>query len=151
MPGPSRRRYSKAEKAQAVGQALATSTEAAAETLDVPESTIRYWVNHPEFADLRATTREQMADQLWATIQLAASEVAKGLRDPETPLRDKTVALGVLYDKHALLTGAATTRSESRDITGTLSDTDLIAAVREADRIAGGDGTPPAPAAEAAG
>jgi hypothetical protein len=137
-----RRRYTRTEKAEAVGQAIATSAEVASEQTGIPATTIRYWAKHPDFAELRETTRDQLADELWATIQVGVSEVAKGLRAPDVPLRDKVVALGVLYDKHALLTGAATSRSESRDITGTVSDAELVAAVREAEHLTGAGRTP---------
>lgn len=140
-PAHPRARYTKAQKAQAVGQALTQGLTATAEATGIPKGTIHYWTQHPEFAQLRQTTRDQLADQLWATIQLGVTEVAKGLRDPDAPLRDKVVALGVLYDKHALLTGAATSRTESRDLTGTLSDAELVAAVREAERVTGGGRT----------
>lgn len=150
-PAHPRARYTKAQKAQAVGQALSTSVEATAEAMGVPRSTIRYWVDHPEFAELRQTTRDQLADQLWATIQVGVAEVAKGLRSPDAPLRDKVVAVGVLYDKHALLTGAATSRTESRDLTGTLSDVELVAALREAERLTEQAGTPVPDPGEAAG
>ena len=153
MPGTTahpRARYTKAEKAAAVTRSLGEGTQRTAEAMGIPESTVRYWVNHPEFAALRETTRDQLAEQLWATLQVGVSEVAKGLRDPDVPLRDKVVAVGVIYDKHALLTGAATSRSESRDLTGTLSDADIRDAVRAAERIASGVAEAPegAPAGE---
>lgn len=142
-----RRRYTKTQKAQAVAVALNTSTEAASETLGIPRRTIGYWLDQPEFASLRHETRENVADQFWAAIQVGLKEVANGLRDPETALRDKSVALGILYDKHALLTGGATTRSESRDITGTLADSDIADAIRTAERLVGaGEGRTPPPA-----
>ena len=129
------RRYTQEQKAQAVGLAVITSDEAASEQLGIPRRTIGYWRNHPDFAELRQKTREDVAEQMWATIQIGVDEVAKGLQNPKAPLRDKATALGILYDKHALLTGSATSRSESRDLTGTMSDAELVAAVREAERI----------------
>lgn len=135
------RRYSKAEKAHAVGQALATNTLAAAESLGIPRTTLRQWLGDPAYDELRHKTRDVVADELWASIQLGIREVARGITG-DAPLRDKVVAFGILYDKHALLTGAATSRSESRDLTGTLSDPELIAALREAEHLARGDGAP---------
>jgi transposase-like protein len=146
-----RRRYSKTEKARVVADALNSSTEAASERAGIPRSTVRYWLDQPEFASLRHETREAVAEQFWAAIQVGLKEVANGLRDPDTALRDKSVALGILYDKHALLTGGATNRSESRDITGSISDADLVAAVREAERLTGEGRTAPETAGEAAG
>jgi hypothetical protein len=134
-----RRRYTKGQKAEAVAAATLSSVEAAAERMGIPRTTIIYWLDQPEFVELRQKTRDQVADRMWAAIQVGVEEVAKGLTS-DAPLRDKSVALGVLYDKHALLTGGATGRTESRDITGTLSDGDLTAALREAERIAAGSG-----------
>lgn len=130
-----RRRYTKTEKAQAVAAATLSSTEAASESLGIPRRTIGYWLDDPEFAALRHETREAVAEQFWAAIQVGLKEVAKGLRDPDAALRDKSVALGILYDKHALLTGGATARSESRDITGTLADSDIADAIRTAEHL----------------
>lgn len=144
------RRYTRKEKAAAVAQATLTSTEAASDTTGIPESTIRYWLDKPEFAELRAKTRDQVADEFWSTIQLGVHRLAELI--PRTDdLQKVSVAVGVLYDKHALLTGSATSRTEARDITGSLSDGDIIAAIREADRIAGGEGTAPETPSEAPG
>ena len=143
----SRRSYTNTEKAQAVGVAVVKGQRQAAEELGVPQTTLSYWMHHPDFAELRSKTRDEVADEMWAAIQLGVREVAKGIVG-EAPLRDKATALGILYDKHALLTGAATCRSENRDITGTVSDGELIAALREVERIASEGGTP-APAAGA--
>lgn len=139
---PARARYTKAQKAQAVAAATITTIRGAADQLGLPESTIRYWMDDPEFAQLRAKTRDEVADQMWATIQIGLTEIAKGMRDPDAPLRDKVLAVGVIYDKRALLTGDATSRSESRDLTGTLSDAELLAAVKEAERLATGERAP---------
>ena len=141
-----RRRYSQTERAEAVAAATLTSAEAAGEKLGIHPNTIRYWLDKPEFVELRAKTRDEVAERLWAAVQLGVDEVAKGLRDPDASLRDKATATGILYDKYALLTGGVTARSEARDITGTLSDAELISAVVEAERLAratpAGEGTP---------
>lgn len=133
-----RRRYTKDQKARAVAAATLSSAEAASEALGIPRRTIGYWLDSEEFAELRHKGRDQVADQMWAAIQVGVEEVTRGLRDSETPLSAKSVALGILYDKHALLTGGATGRTESRDLTGTLADADIIDAVRTAEAIAAG-------------
>ena len=130
-----RRRYTKTEKAAAVGRALNSSTEAAAKALGIPRTTLIYWLDDPEFDALRHETRDAVAESMWAAIQVGIKEVANGLTDPNTALRDKSVALGILYDKHALLTGGATARAENRDITGSITDADLISAIREAEHL----------------
>ena len=130
-----RRRYSKTQKAEAVGLAVMEGSKAAHERTGIPRQTIDYWLTSPEFGLLRQKSRDEVAEQMWAVIQMGVVEIAKGIRG-EAPLRDKVVAVGVLYDKHALLTGMATARTESRDLTGTLSDADIIDALREAERAA---------------
>jgi hypothetical protein len=143
----SRRRYTRREKAHAVGEALASSQEAASEKLGIPRRTIGYWMDQPEYADLRHKARDAVADELWTAIQVGIGEVAKGLKG-DAPLRDKATAVGILYDKHALLTGMATARTENRDLTGTLSDADLDAAIAAAEAVVRGEAAP-APAGSA--
>jgi hypothetical protein len=144
-----RRRYTPKQKAEAVGLAVVHGATETERRTGIRESTIRYWVNRPEFASLRDKSRDQVAAEMWSVIQVGVSEIAKGIQG-DAPLRDKVVAVGVLYDKFALLTGSATARTESRDITGTLSDADLIAIVREAEQIASAVGAAPPPSPEAA-
>lgn len=142
-----RRTYTKKQKAEAVGVAIATGVTEAERQTGIPKQTIDYWTKSPEFGHLRTSAREEVADQFWVGIQVGLDAVVAGLKDPDVPLRDKQAALATLYDRHALLTGGATTRSESRDISDTLSDPDLIAAVREAERLtATGQERTPAPA-----
>lgn len=143
---PTHRRYTKAEKADAVAAATLSSTEAAAEKTGIPRTTIAYWLDRPEFVALRQKTRDEVGERLWSAIQLGIDEVAKGLRS-DAPLRDKATAVGILYDKHALLTGGATARSENRDITGSLSDGDVATALRYAsDLVGAGTGRTETPA-----
>ena len=124
-----------------MAQATLSTVEAAAAATGIPRTTIDYWMDQPEFVELRSKTRDAVADEFWTAIQVGVKEVAKGLLG-DAPLRDKATAVGILYDKHALLTGSATSRTEARDITGTISDGELVAAVREAVEIAGGGGDP---------
>jgi hypothetical protein len=146
----SRRTYSRAEKAKAVGLAVVEGVTKAAEATGIPNQRVSDWL--AEFdpsGEMRAKSRDAVAEQMWAVIQIGVQEVFKGIQG-DAPLRDKVVAVGVLYDKFALLTGAATSRTESRDLTGTLSDAELIAAVREAERLTGEAGAPAPVAVEAA-
>jgi transposase-like protein len=130
-----RRRYSKSEKAHAVGLALVEGVTETERQTGIPKSTVFQWMHADEYEHLRTKTRDQVADEMWTAIQIGVREVVKGLAG-EAPLRDKSVALGILYDKHALLTGGATSRSETRSLED-ISDADLVNAIREAERIAG--------------
>ena len=141
-----RRRYTKSQKAEAVGLAMVHGVTETERRIGIPKETIQYWTERPEFAQLRTTARDAVADQFWVAIQIGLRAVIGGLDNPDVPLRDKQQALATLYDRHALLTGAATSRTESRDLTGTISDLDLVEAIRAADALAvAGGSTPPTP------
>jgi hypothetical protein len=144
-----RRHYSEEQKAEALGIAVLEGQSSAARVTGIPVTTINQWFNHPRYVNLRNEKRDLVAEMFWSAIQVGLAAVVEGL-DGKAPLRDKATALGILYDKYALLTGAATARTESRDLTGTLSDADLIAALRTADPRGGDGGTPPPAADEAA-
>lgn len=142
-----RRSYTKRDKAHAVAVATMTSTEAAAHSTGIPQSTIRYWLDKPEFAELRTKTRDAVVDEFWATIQVGVHRVAELIPQTED-LQKVATAVGILYDKHALLTGGATGRTESRDLSD-LPDSTYIEAIREAVHLTGGgDKGPEGPPAE---
>ena len=136
-----RRRYTAKDRATAVGIAVVEGVTEAERQTGIPKQTIDYWQSKPEFGQLRTTARDVVADQFWVGIQIGLREVVKGL-ESDAPLKDKHAALGTIYDRHALMTGLATSRSESRDLTGTMPDADLVAAVAEADALTSGGGTP---------
>ncbi len=116
-----RRRYTAKQKAQAVGIAVVEGVTEAERQLAIPKQTIDYWLRKPEFGPLRTTAREVVVEDFWVGVQVGLEEVAKGLRS-DAPLKDKAAALGVLYDRFALLTGHPTSRSEHRDITASMKD-----------------------------
>lgn len=113
----------------AVTAAAASSVLAAAEQSGIPESTLRYWLDKPEFAELRDKTREE-AGKGWEVIQHLA--LAR-LRDliPTMEARDLTILAGLAVDKSQLLTGQATSRHET--ITEGWDDHEKVA-LREAIR-----------------
>ena len=146
-----RRRYNHREKVAAVLAADASSLTAAAEATGVPRKTIAYWLDRPEFADIRQNAREHIAEDALAVARLAWKKLGQAIADDLLEPRDLVIATGMATDKSQLLNGGATARSENRDITGTISDAELVAAIREADRIASGAGVEAAPADEAQG
>ena len=119
------RRYTVAEKAAAVGLALAKGQRPAAEELGVPLSTLGVWYRKPEFAQIRTTAREDVAEQMWVGVQIGIAETVKGLRDPDARLRDKSDATSMLVEKYLLLTGQATNRTETKDITSRFTDHEM--------------------------
>ena len=147
------RRYTKRQKMTAVLAAEMSSTEAAAEVTGVPRTTIDYWLDQPEFVELRKNARERMAEETLTVARLAWGKLAERIRTGQIETRDLVLATGMATDKAQLLNGGATTRSESRDITGTISDGELAAAIREAEHLVatGAGGTAEEAAGEAAG
>lgn len=120
MAGP--RRYTKQQKATAVMAAEMVNAEAAAEQTGIPRSTIRRWLEDPELVELRQKTRESMAADMKALAMVALEALMGAIRRGELEGRDLIVALGVAIDKAQLLSGEATSRTETRDLTDTLDD-----------------------------
>lgn len=117
-----RRRYSARTKARAVGIAVVEGVTEAERQLAIPKQTIDYWLRQDErFGHLRTRAREEVAEDFWTGVQVGLEEVTKGLRT-DAPLKDKAAALGVLYDRFALLTGDPTARTENREVEAGLKD-----------------------------
>ncbi len=127
-----RRRYTKRQKAAAVVNAELSSTMAAAEKTGIPESTIRYWLDDPRFASLRAKTREENVAGFSVLMQMAQARLEALI--PTMEARDLITLMGVSTDKSQLLSGAATARSEHRDLTDTLDDGEREALRKAIDR-----------------
>lgn len=116
-----RRRYTAKQRATAAGIALVEGVTEAERQTGIPKQTIDYWTSKPEFGQLRTTARETVAEQFWVGIQVGLREVTKGL-EGDAPLREKADALRTLGERYALLTGMATSRSETRDLTAGMDD-----------------------------
>ena len=114
------RRYARRQKVTAVIAAEMTSVAAAAEQAGIPESTLRYWMDDPEIAELRAKTREDRAEAASTLATVVLGEIKRRL--PEFEPRDLSILYGVLTDKGQLLGGEATSRTESLSLTGGLKD-----------------------------
>ncbi len=97
-----------------------SSTLAAAASTGIPESTIRYWLEDPKFAELRAKTREETAAGFDVLVHLAQERLQTLI--PTMEPRDLTVLLGVATDKGQLLAGQATGRTEHRELDSGLDD-----------------------------
>jgi hypothetical protein len=106
-----RRQYTKRQKVTAVMAAEMTNVKAAARKAGIPEQTVRYWFDDPDFAVYRAKTREDIAPEAIAIIHEALAIIRRKLDQFEP--RDLTVLVGVLTDKAQLLVGKATTRTET--------------------------------------
>lgn len=110
-----RRRYTKKQKAEAVGVAAAVGVTEAERQLGIPKTTIQYWSERPEFVLLRTKTAEAVAEEMWAAMQTGVRRIVELI--PQTDDVAKVgVAVGILYDKRALMTGHATERTETREL-----------------------------------
>jgi transposase-like protein len=132
-----RRAYSKRTKLSAVMAAEMGGVVQAERQTGIPESTIRYWMDQPEFAEIRAKTREDLADEIKTVAHLAWQRVAASLRSGEMEPRDAIFAAEKATSLQILMTGGATARTETRDITGTLDDADVRDIIRAAEDLVG--------------
>ena len=57
-----KRKYTRRTKLATILTAELTNPAATAITTGIPESTIRYWMDDPSFAEFRAKTRDDMVD-----------------------------------------------------------------------------------------
>jgi transposase-like protein len=123
-----RRRYTHDQRAAAVADAEVNGAEHAAETSGIPRTTILYWLDKPEFVELRQKTREQQRDGYRVLIQKAQERLVAAI--PTMEPRDVTILLGVSQDKDLLLSGDATARSETRNLASGLDDHERAALKR---------------------
>ena len=93
-------------------------------------------MERPEFAQVRAKTREDLADEIKVVAHMAWRAIAEALRNGTMEPRDAIFAAEKATSLQLLMSGDATARTETRDISGTLSDGDIREAIREAGRLA---------------
>lgn len=110
-----RRRYTKPEKLAVIADAEVIGGDEAARKHHVPRSTLQYWLDDPQFAELRSKTREEMRDGFRVLVHKAQERLTQLV--PTMEPRDLTVLLGVATDKNLLMSGDATSRTESTSIT----------------------------------
>lgn len=131
-----KRRYTRRTKLATVMAAEMTSLTETAETTGIPKSTIQRWLDHPDYVQVRTSTREDLADEVGAIAHLAWAHVAKSLRDGTMEPRDAIFAAEKATSLQILMSGGATARTETRDISGTLTDADVLDALRAAEDYA---------------
>ncbi len=112
-------RHSRREKLAAVMASEVSGVIVAAEQTGVPERTIRYWRDKPEFAAIVARTREAMADDVKVAAHLTWERVIE--LAPTMEARDAIFAAEKAATILQLLQGRATERTETRDITESIS------------------------------
>jgi hypothetical protein len=124
-PTPIRRRNNAGQRPKRVRLAAVLAAETsgvvlAAKATGIPESTIRGWLDSPEFAEIRAKTKDDLADEVKVAGFLAWRRVIETM--PTMHPRDAIFAAEKAVTILQLLTGAATSRLEMRDVTDTLDD-----------------------------
>lgn len=119
---PEHRRYSKRTKLAAVLAAEMGGVVQAERQTGIPESTIRYWAAKPEFAEIRAKTREDLADEIKIVAHLAWKAVGAALEAGTMEPRDALFAAEKATSLRLLMSGDATERTETRDITDVFDD-----------------------------
>ena len=117
--GP-RVRRSRQIKLAVVRTAEAVGVSEAARLSGVPRTTITEWMSTPENVIYRQKTREDLAEE--ARVMAHATLATIQARLAEFDPRDLSVLFGILVDKGQLLSGAATARVETRELTDALND-----------------------------
>lgn len=107
-------KYTRKQKLAAVLAADLAGVVHAEQATGIPESTIRYWLDKPEFAQFRAKAREEMAEEIKVVAHLAWQRIAATIGQMEP--RDALFAAEKATTLHLLMSGEATTRSEHRDL-----------------------------------
>ena len=100
-----------AERARAVGVALMDGIAEASRKTGIPETTIHAWMDRPEFAELRSRTKDAVAEEWWAGVQLAFRRSLELLSNTDDPVKAATAG-AIIFDKLALTRGDPTARSE---------------------------------------
>jgi hypothetical protein len=110
------RTYTRRQKVTAVLAADMTNPKAAAEAIGVPRSTLRAWLEKPEFATLRQNARESIAEEAIVVARLAYQALGNAIIAGRVEPRDLINAAGMATEKALLASGEATSRSEHRDL-----------------------------------
>lgn len=117
-----RRRYTKKEKLAAVLAAELSGVTEAAKQTGIPKTTLHYWTEQPEFVQFRTRTREDLADEVRVVAHLAWKRIAQSLISGEMEPRDAIFAAEKSSSLMQLLTGEATSRTETRNLADDLDD-----------------------------
>lgn len=96
------------------------STMVAAEKTGIPRTTIQYWLDDPEFVTLRQKTREETAAGFTVLVHMAQARLRELI--PTMEAKDLITLTGVSTEKAQLLSGHATERHETADVTAKLND-----------------------------
>lgn len=119
-PIRSRRKYTQKQKLSAVMAAEIVGVTAAAEQAGIPHQTVSYWLDDPAFGEFRRKAREDMAEEAKVTAHLAWARVAQ--LAPTMDARDAVFAAEKATEFYQLLSGSATSRTETRELLADFDD-----------------------------
>lgn len=109
------------ERARAVGIAAVTSIAEAARQTGYSEPAIHKWFHSEDFEELRSRKTSVMEDEWRVGVQIAFRRSIELLASTEDPVKAATTG-AIIFDKLALATGQATSRTESRSLTDDYDD-----------------------------
>lgn len=116
------RRYTRKQKLSVVMAAELVGVTVAAEQAGIPHQTVSYWLDRPEFSEYRRKAREDLVEEVGVVAHLAWQRVAEALRAGELEPRDALFAADKATTLLQLVTGQATNRTETKDVTAGLED-----------------------------
>lgn len=119
------RKYDKRTKLAVVMAAEMSGLSVTADETGIPKTTIAYWMDQPEFVQIRTKTREDLADEIKVVAHLAWQRTAEALRDGTIEPRDILFAAEKATGLQLLMSGEPTSRNELRDITKEFDDHEL--------------------------
>jgi hypothetical protein len=93
------------------------SSEAAGKELGIEPRYIRRWRDDPQLSEIVRKTREETAEDVTAAMVLSWARLIERLERDDIDTRDLIILAGVATDKAQLLSGNATERTETRDLT----------------------------------
>lgn len=115
-----KRRYTKATMAATVLVADQSSVNAAAEATGIPRTTIEYWMDKPEFVDIRQRAHEGWAEEVIVVARRGWGLIAEKL--PEMEPKDLIDVTEMATAKALLMSGEATSRTETKTLTDGMDD-----------------------------
>lgn len=119
-PIRSRRTYTRKEKLSAVLAADMVGLTVTAKQTGIAKQTIAYWLDDPKFGPFLTKAREDMAQEAKVAAHLAWARVAE--LAPTMDARDAVFAAEKASEYYQLLTGEATSRTESRELLADFDD-----------------------------
>lgn len=101
------------ERTAALAVVAVEGIPAASERTGIPQTTIREWLDDPEFVELRQRTKELATEEWWGIVQDAFRRSRELLKQTDDPVKAATAG-AIVFDKMALASGDVTARTDVR-------------------------------------